>query len=438
MSRGEFTRIVVVRPSDALERGWLQQNITPARRRLKPLIEVTGVALDDSVFPIPIYAVAAAPARERSGSRTQIRRSAFRIEAYAVVARFQNREAIERLLRDRGQQIVGVYADPSLRRCARFTCPADSVGTYSDVISLLGIEGLTGKGVRIAVVDGGMDGRLSGPHDSLRPSIDKYKIKSPCDHAYEPGSRGNDFHGAFVAFDCLLGAPDTKLLDCKLFCEDEPKLPALAHDALAIFAQLTNLRKTDPQKPLVVNNSWEADARDDAPVGSPDNYGANPNHPLNLATGALVAAGADVIFAAGNCGAECHDWPCTADDTGPGKSIRGVNAHPDAMTVAAVTIQRVRLGYSSQGPGLLSASKPDFAAYSHFRGDLITHDGTSASAGVATGVVAALRERWPDVPPAAMKATIQKTCDSADGSWNYDLGFGVVDPARAIKSLKRP
>src|SRR2546426_4729724 len=44
-----------------------------------------------------------------------------------------------------------------------------------------------------------------------------------------------------------------------------------------------------------------------SPIGSPENYSANPEHPFNQVTGALVAAGADIFFAAGNCGADCPD-----------------------------------------------------------------------------------------------------------------------------------
>src|SRR5438309_4463784 len=54
--------------------------------------------------------------------------------------------------------------------------------------------------------------------------------------------------------------------------------------------------------------SWGLfDRASDAPIGSPENYSANPDHPFNQVTGALVAAGADVFFAAGNCGAGCPD-----------------------------------------------------------------------------------------------------------------------------------
>src|SRR2546422_7003113 len=57
------------------------------------------------------------------------------------------------------------------------------------------------------------------------------------------------------------------------------------------------------------------DRSNDAPIGSSENYSANPDHPFNQITGSLVAAGADVFFAAGNCGVPCPNARCGAGDT---------------------------------------------------------------------------------------------------------------------------
>src|SRR5207249_1064073 len=141
-----------------------------------------------------------------------------------------------------------------------------------------------------------------------------------------------------------------------------------AYCGAAAFADLVERVSAAPGR-WVVNNSWGLfDRASDAPVGSPENYSANPDHPFNQVTGALVAAGADVFFAAGNCGADCPDGRCGAGDTGPGASIHGANSHPDVVTVAAVTVTDRRLGYSSQGPGALYSRKPDLAGFSHFKG----------------------------------------------------------------------
>jgi hypothetical protein len=72
--------------------------------------------------------------------------------------------------------------------------------------------------------------------------------------------------------------------------------------------------------PLVVVNSWGMYARSqDRALGHPQNYSANPKHPFNQIIGGLVGAGADVLFAAGNCGSTCPDSRCGVSDRGPGE-----------------------------------------------------------------------------------------------------------------------
>src|SRR5262249_18733684 len=134
------------------------------------------------------------------------------------------------------------------------------------------------------------------------------------------------------------------------------------------------------------------------------------------------------------------DGRCGAGDTGPGASIHGANSHPDAICVAAVTVKDVRLGYSSQGPGGLYSRKPDLAAYSHFKGSGVypADSGTSAASPVAAGVAAALRQKGPGkkLDPAQLKGLLQRSARDLDGKgWNYDLGYGVLNAAAALKAL---
>ena len=174
---------------------------------------------------------------------------------------------------------------------------------------------------------------------------------------------------------------------------------------------------------------------------SPENYSANPEHPFNQIVASLVAAGADIFFAAGNCGAECPDGRCGTGDTGPGASIHGANSHPDVVTVAAVTVTDRRLGYSSQGPGGLYNRKPDLAAYSHFRGSGVypADGGTSAASPVAAGVAAAIRQKVSAKKrrPSQLKGLLQRTARDLEGNgWDYDLGYGVIDATAAVKALR--
>jgi subtilisin family serine protease len=350
--------------------------------------------------------------------------------SYCVRTEFDDQEAVERLRAERPAEVVGVYADPTIEICPPY-CGDAAVGDAAAVTRALGVPrlrsaGLTGRGVRLAVVDTGVDRRVVPVAGGWSP-----------DGRYVPGSaRGG--HGTMCAWDARLAAPDARILDYALLRSSGDTWTAFLSDAIAACASLMELLAADPA-PLVVNNSWGLfDRSEDEPIGSPENYSANPEHPFNQIVGSLVAAGADVLFAAGNCGGSCPDPRCGAGDRGPGASIHGANAHPDVITVAAVTVTHRRLGYSSQGPGGLYRRKPDLAAYSHFRGSGVypADSGTSAASPVAAGVAAALRQRLPraSYAPAQLKGLLQATARDLGGpGWDYDFGYGVVDAAAAAE-----
>jgi subtilisin family serine protease len=245
-----------------------------------------------------------------------------------------------------------------------------------------------------------------------------------------------------VAFDIRISAPGATILDYALLRSPEPTWTGFLSDAINAFANLLTLLQQQPG-PLLVNNSWGLfDRSEDEPIGSPGNYSANPDHPFNQIVGTLVAAGADVFFAAGNCGEPCPDGRCGVNDHGPGLSIHGANSHPDVITVAAVTMSNQRLGYSSQGPGALYRRKPDIAAYSHFEGSGMypADGGTSAASPVAAGVTAALRQLVSPqrLSPAALKGLLQRTARDLQGDgWDFDLGYGVINPPAALRVVSR-
>jgi subtilisin family serine protease len=64
--------------------------------------------------------------------------------------------------------------------------------------------------------------------------------------------------------------------------------------------------------------------------------------------------------------------------------------------------------------------------------------GTSAASPVAAGVAAALRQRFDTgrLAPAQLKGLLQRTARDLGGDgWDYDLGYGVIDAAAALKAL---
>ena len=411
--------IVLLRSHELLQEGWRMRSFGPAGPLLDDWVKVAGVRFDETYHPVQV--------RRRIGA-------AGPADTYAVRVEADGEDSIARLRREDRADIVGVFTDPVVSPFPTAYCADPAVGATGDVARRLGVAalrraGLTGRGVHVAVVDTGIDGSRIPVAGGWAPRP-----------GYVPGTSAPN-HGTMVAYDVRIAAPDAQILDYALLTSRAGTWAAFLSDAIAAFADLVQRVNAAPGR-WVVTNSWGLfDRASDAPIGSPENYSANPDHPFNQITAALVAAGADVFFAAGNCGADCPDGRCGAGDTGPGASIHGANSHPDVLTVAAVTVTDRRLGYSSQGPGALYSRKPDLAGLSHFKGSGIypVDGGTSAASPVAAGVAAALRQaRATDrLAPAQLKGLLQRTARDLGGDgWDYDLGYGVIDAAAAVKALR--
>ncbi len=425
-------RIVLIRSHEPLQEGWRKRSFGPSGPLLDDRVKVAGVRFDETYHPVQVW-------RRIGGGDDPPAASGFNYGAlgpaatYAVRVDADDEDAVERLRRDRRAEVVGVFADPAVSPFPSPYCGASPIGATQDVARRLGVPALhraklTGRGVHVAVVDTGIDGSRIPVAGGWAPTP-----------GYVPGSSAPN-HGTMVAYDVRIAAPDAQIFDYALLTSQAGTWAAFLSDAIAAFANLVEQVNAAPGR-WVVNNSWGLfDRASDAPIGSPENYSANPDHPFNQVTGALVAAGADVFFAAGNCGADCPDPRCGAADTGAGASIHGANSHPEVVSVAAVTVTDRRLGYSSQGPGALYSRKPDLAGFSHFAGSGIypADGGTSAASPVAVGVAAALRQAFATdrLAPAQLKGLLQRTARDLNGDgWDYDLGYGVIDAAAAVQAL---
>ncbi|MDX3109871.1 S8 family serine peptidase [Nonomuraea angiospora] len=346
--------------------------------------------------------------------------------------------------------VVGVYADPVIGTTR--TCGGDPpVGTWHDVERLLNVpglsaEGLDGSGVALAVLDTGINAAHTARQLGRGVTLDAERSWSPQGVSGKAGEFEVD-HGTMCAFDTLIAAPQASLIDIPVLLSTRPggsALDGLLSDAVSAFAHLRNVLAAQPagSRALVVSNSWGSFSPEwDFPVGHPGNYSDNAAHPFNLMVAELDRAGADVLFAAGNCGTQCPDGRCVY----PNRPIVGANSHPKALSVGGVDINGERVGYSSQGPGRLTARKPDFCAYTHFSGSKAFGDdepdsGTSAATPVAAGLVAAVRTLWPStrLSPTQLRALLRRTAeDRSEVGFDYDYGYGNVDPAGIIAALRR-
>lgn len=176
----------------------------------------------------------------------------------------------------------------------------------------------------------------------------------------------------------------------------------------------------------------------------PGNYSDNPNRPFNRIVANFERAGADILFAAGNCGEDCPDGRCRGVT---GNAIYGANGHPSVLCVAGVDTTKVRVGYSSTGPGRLTRNKPDISGYTHFRGSGVypVDGGTLAPTPVVADVVAAVRSKRPFDPsnpsthPAAIPSLVTSTAeDFGSAGYDFEHGYAVVDACKLQERFRPP
>ena len=382
-------------------------------------------------------------------------------QASALAVRFAS-PAVANAFRDRAGRLLGRCDEPTgdlPLNAALHWGPGrgegGSFGTMADAHRLIRAEalraaGLDGDGVKVVVIDQGVDRTRLPPGSRFGGGW--WKPGQP--GAVPPGQAAKDnHHGTMIARNVLALAPRATIFDCPLI---PPRilgnLPAFLSDAFGAITRIAAdilllgaIRPKQYRGRWVIVNAWSVyDPRGEV---TPGEYTRNRQHWVCAAVDAAAKV-ADVVFAAGNCGAFCPDGRCAEEVIGPGRSILGANSLDSVLTVGAARADGIWAGYSSQGPGQFPAPrggpqpKPDLAAPSHFRVLGTAHriaGGSSAASAVAAGAVAALRTRWGDATLSsdALFKHLRAGARQPDGSpgWNNRFGHGVLDCAAALQTL---
>ena len=387
----------------------------------------------------------------------------------------------------KAEAISGRYGfgpDPAIHALEAWTAIGSGGGIFSNrdaaerltrttVLKDLSGHDVTGKGVNVIVVDRGLSRALveeTAGRMALRRRLGDSSPKQPVpgferfEHrgrgiiaVSKPGELPSD-HGQMIARNVLAVAPEATIWDAPLLPSDnQPDAPPGPSSACQLFHVIRECVRTQRKKNGVENwvmvNAWGVmDPEDDKGFS---HYADNPDNFLVNDMRLLDEVGIDVVFAAGNCGEPCPDRRCGKDDCGPGRSIFGMNAHPDVLCVGAVRTDGLPLALSAQGPGRLAVKgtggtdyttndsarwKPDLCAPSHFRESddaSEVNTGTSAACGFAAGVIAALRSvpEARHLSPACIRDILRET--AKPGKWDPRLGFGVIDGAAALEHILR-
>jgi subtilisin family serine protease len=307
-------------------------------------------------------------------------------------------------------------------------------------------SGLHGANVNVVIIDQGLDRERLG--DSYAGGWEAGG-KFPGEPQRGPDNPHGG-HGMMVARNVLSIAPEARLFDLPML---PPRIGNIREYFLstadaAYRGMLQGIRdhKNSGRFPgaWVLVNAWSVfDRRSENPRGD---YTDNSSHPFHGLVAQADASGMDVVFAAGNCGQFCPSGKCGPNDRGPGNSILGANSYDCVLTVGAVRSDALWLGYSSQGPGQpnLATEKPDLCAPSQFCEDsdaYTTNTGTSASAALAAGVIAALRsgQYSRQASPHELRKVFKGTAAARNpGECEHRFGFGILNAAEAYRELAGP
>jgi len=438
-------------------------------------IDVPGFVIDQNYKPIRIPARKPQTSHESGSAELFSAVDATEAYTYLIKGEVEDEKALNSLIKAVEQHPNGakVYSNQKIFPSpfyfipdavgSNWSCPnyEEPVGTVKQVADLLNTvelqkKGMDGCQVMVAIVDCGINLdylRKQG----LNPGFDLENSWTPVS-SNKPGQASTEGilgHGTMIAFDACIAAPNCTLLDYQLLATGSADLSS----AIKAYSKLLNLLKStsSPQPALVVNNSW---AVYDPTKLKNSNYGDyidDPDHPFTRLVRDLALAGGDILFSAGDCGEECPVPLCQGDLTQG--TIYGANSSPSVLAIAAVTTEKVRLGYSSKGPGRLCETKPDLSVYSHFEGSGIVitgkavingkeydfettvDSGTSAASATAAGVVAAIRSVYPPskLSSAALRELLRSTAEAApeQEGFDYSYGYGIINVSGFLNQLEQ-
>ena len=271
----------------------------------------------------------------------------------------------------------------------------------------------TGKGIRVAVIDSGVD-------------------------ATHPQLRGQVLNGA----DFLHNDPNGKQ-DCVGHGTAVASLIAAAPAADTGFQGLAPGARIVP---IRISEQTEIDGKAVGDRGSPAQFAeaidfavqqahvqvinlslvmTSPNQLVDAAVHRAIDAGVVVVAAAGNHGEDGDNvktWPA---------------AIPGVIAVAAVGPDGTRASFSQRGDFLaISAYGVNVTVANRGSGN-VSDQGTSFSAPFVAATAALLLERFPGIGPDAVLRRLQATADPAPGG-EREYGKGLLNPYRALTETLGP
>lgn len=275
----------------------------------------------------------------------------------------------------------------------------------------------TGKGVKVAVIDTGVD----------TVDMDDY-LSSPRVQTFNYAGYDKTASTSTL-YDCTHGTKVVSLLAARRSEASDANFSGIAPDAQVLAyrsLQLSEAKEGDlePFEPTI--NAIDRAIRDRVRVINISQSAPGDNAGYRAAIKRAIDAGIVVVAAAGNGGAIGASYPA---------------AYPGVIAVAMTTSDDSAAELSQWGDGmsisvaapgdkvmaLLPSNKQEGLSYS------TEVSGTSFAAPLVSGVVALMLQKDPDLTPAEVKLRLEQSADPPAGTIpDPKLGYGIVNPYRAL------
>jgi type VII secretion-associated serine protease mycosin len=140
-----------------------------------------------------------------------------------------------------------------------------------------------------------------------------------------------------------------------------------------------------------------------------------------------IAHGVVVVAAIGNDGAQTNGVSYPAALAG----VIAVSAVDQTGRRASFSTRNFSASLAAPGVGIISADNlwngPGDSGY-------FTGDGSSPAAAIVSGVASLIRSRFPQLSPEQVRSVLERTASRPTASgYNEDLGWGIVQPAAALR-----
>ncbi|MER8046326.1 type VII secretion-associated serine protease mycosin [Streptomyces sp. NPDC094032] len=274
-----------------------------------------------------------------------------------------------------------------------------------------------GKGVRVAVIDTGVDvvnKQLAGAvdrkagKDYLKPDKEN-PGPGDSERGKTGGTKDEVGHGTKVA-----GIIAARAVDGTGFV-------GLAPEATIIPIRQNDEKNSGKSDTMALAIDHAVAQRADVINISQDTaQPLGPNSKMGQAVARAIKAGVVVVASAGNDGVDGKDkftYPA---------------AFPGVLAVASSDRDNERAAFSQSGPFVgVAAPGVDIVSTVPGGGQCVDN-GTSFSAPYVSGVAALLRAKHPDWTPAQIVTRIEQTAIRSINGHDRHVGWGVVDPVRAL------